>query len=578
MLALFSARRPNAREVLKAAQTLFTRDIGLAAYPGPAAVLRDDGAVLIANRATAGIADLLGMGPGGSLHPTLAGAIRTGGCTTAAITLDATAGETLAGITYDFIVFPIVAGELALVIGRDTALESAFRGALTESRQRYKVLVDLCGDFCWETGADGRFSFVSPGGALDYGADELVGRHPAEFLDSTLADAADSPFLVETAVDAVDVWFRRADGRLACLETSSRPIMEGAAGRGMRGVCRDVTADRNRQAELSRIQIRERLIAHIMRTIRDEIEPGRVLEAAAQATAQAVGAQGCRVFREDGEGALVAAATFGSDAPADPVIAGMLARAREDGRTFAAQQGAHSLLCVATSYRRSGNGALVLWRAASDGGWTADESTLVNDVAVQLGVAIQQIRNQLELEALSRTDALTGLLNRRAFTAELEGRLARAGRSAAGSLFFVDLDNFKPVNDSLGHQKGDAALVAVARMLVDSTRPGDLVARLGGDEFALWLDRTDEEAASQRARDLVAGSRCLAPYSGDPARPLGISIGVAVYRPGSAENFDGLSARADAAMYQVKHNGKDGFVISPSTVESDVAPRTKVTA
>jgi len=578
MLALFSARRPNSREILKATQTLFARGIGLAAYGEPAALLRADGAVLIANRATAALAAPLGMGTDGALHPTLAGAIRAGGCATVAITLDAAAGEALAGVTYEFTVFPMVAGETALVIGRDTALESAFRGALTESRQRYKVLVDLCGDFCWETDADGRFSFVSPGGALDYEADALVGRFPADFLDPALGGAASSPFLVETAVDAVDIWFRRADGRYACLETASRPITETGGTSGMRGVCRDVTADRHRQEELRRIQTRERLIAHIMRTIRDEIEPGRMLEAAAEATAQAIGALGCRVFRESGDDALLAAASFGSCTPADEVVAGMLARAREDGRAFAARQGAHSLLCVATSYRRAVNGALVLWRAADDDGWSADESTLVADVAVQLGVAIQQIRNQLELEALSRTDALTGLLNRRAFTAELEARLARPDRSAAGSLFFLDLDNFKPVNDVLGHRKGDEALVAVARILRDSTRPGDLVARFGGDEFALWLDRTDEQAASQRAAELLARSRGLAPYSGDPDRPLGISVGVAVWRPGSGEDFDGLAVRADAAMYRAKHDGKDGFAVAPAAAGGDAAPRAKVPA
>ena len=232
---------------------------------------------------------------------------------------------------------------------------------------------------------------------------------------------------------------------------------------------------------------------------------------------------------------------------------------------------------MATSYHRAVNGALLLWRRAEDEGWNAEDSTLLADVAVQLGVAIQQIRNQLELEALSRTDALTGLLNRRAFTAELEMRLARGDRSTAGSLFYVDLDNFKPVNDAHGHRKGDEALTTVAAMLRDSTRPGDLVARLGGDEFALWLDRTDDRAASQRARELLARSHCLLPWSGDPARPLGISIGIAVWRSGLEGDFDELAARADAAMYQAKQDGKNGFAVAPAP-PADTVPRTRVPA
>lgn len=564
MRMVFSNMRPKNGELQSAVRTLFSNHVGFGSYSGPAALLRGDGTVIVANGACAEIADCLGLGSDNGLHPTLAGAIRAGEFSTVAITLDASAGDDLAGVTFEFTVLPIIERESALVIGRDTALESAFRGALTESRQRYKELVDICGDFCWETDANGRFTFVSPGGALDYTAEALVGRSPTDFFDPLLADAGESPFVASKSVDCVDVWFRRADGHYACLETSSRPIAENLAqGSGARGVCRDVTEDRNRQEELSRIQIRERLIAHIMRTIRDEVVPDDMLRAAALATAQAVGAQGCRLYREGGRDDLVSAAEFGDGSPPDEVVAGAMARVKSDGRPFAAEQGGQSILCVATSYQHVVNGAVVLWRTAESDAWTSDERALAADVAVQLGVAIQQIRNQLELETLSRTDTLTGLLNRRAFTSELEGRVGRTGGPATGSLFYVDLDNFKPVNDILGHQKGDEALIAVSEMLVKTTRPGDLVARLGGDEFALWLDRTDEDAAALRATDLLDGSSCLKPYSGDPARPLGISIGIAVYDPAASEDLESLMGRADTAMYQVKHNGKAGYIIAP---------------
>ena len=560
---MFSRLRLSDSDLLKSACALFARGIGLAIYPGPAAVLRSDGKIVVANPAATGMSTEFGMGIGRKLHPVLSGAIRAGQYTVAAITLDPAGAGRGGGGTYEFAILPLTAGETALVIGRDTALESAFRGAITESRQRYKELVEICGDFCWETDADSRFSFVSPGGALDYPAEALVGRPAADFLAPLTQGGGDSPFSARTAVDTVDVWFRRADGRLACLETSARPMADGPAGGrgGARGVCRDVTADRNRMEELGRIQIRERLIAHTMRIIRDEVEPGRMLQTAAQATAQAIGARGCRICREDDGGILIAAADSGDGCPAEEVVGGILAQAKIDGRPFSGQHGATISLCVATSYRQAGNGAIVLWRDVADGHWTADECTLVADVAVQLGVAIQHIRNQLALETLSRTDGLSGLLNRRAFTAELEARLARPD-FAAGALFYVDLDNFKPVNDIFGHQKGDEALQAVSDMLRRNTRPGDLVARLGGDEFALWLDRTDEEAAKTRATNLLVGARCLAPYSGDPARPLGISLGIAVSCSGSGETFDGLAARADAAMYQVKHNGKAGYFIA----------------
>jgi diguanylate cyclase (GGDEF)-like protein/PAS domain S-box-containing protein len=579
MRALFPLSRPKDNDLLAAARLLFSDGIGLASYTGPAALLRGDGGVLIANSGAANVADPLGMGTKGQLHPSLAGAIRSGNYTTAAITLDASAGDDLAGVTFDFTVLPVIRGETALVIGRDTALESAFRGALTESRQRYKELVDICGDFCWETDAAGRFAFVSPGGALDYAADDLVRHDPVEYFDPLLRDMDGSPFTARTSVNRVDVWFRRADGTYACLETSARPIDEhSAASCAARGVCRDVTAYRQDQETLSRIQIRDRLIAHVMRTIRDEVEPDKMLGAAAQAVSQAMAAQGCRVYRDVADKGLVAAADYGTASPADEVIAGALMQAKRDGRPFAAQHGSLSLLCVATSYRQEGNGALVVWREVDDGGWSPEERGLAGDVGVQLGVAIQQIRNQLELEILSRTDTLTGLLNRRAFTTELDSRINRPDSGTAGSLFYVDLDNFKPVNDILGHQKGDEALIAVAEMLVRSTRPGDLVARLGGDEFALWLDRTDDEAAKQRAMDLLDGASCLEPFSGDPAKPLGVSIGVAVSYPCMMEDLEGLMARADAAMYDVKHNGKAGYIIAAVPEAKDSSEKRAASA
>jgi len=175
---------------------------------------------------------------------------------------------------------------------------------------------------------------------------------------------------------------------------------------------------------------------------------------------------------------------------------------------------------------------------------------------VNLGVALQQFAHRAELEALSRTDGLTGLLNRRAFETDLGNRLGHG--DAGGALFYVDLDNFKPVNDVHGHQKGDEALVAVADMLTGCCRPGDLVARFGGDEFALWLERTDEDGARARAVDMLDSSKILRRFSGAPDRPLGISVGIAVRPRGARETLADMTLRADAAMYDIKHNGKAG--------------------
>lgn len=568
MASMFSNFMSSGKSRYKTILELVSDKGAFNAYPGPVAVLDMTGNLLVANEEASRLAGVLRLGDTGAMDPKFREAILAGLATNVPIAYDhedIESGQSERR-TFDFQILPVTAEELVIIIGRNTAFESAFRGALAESRQRYKDLVEVCGDFCWETDSTGQFVFVSPSGALEYTAEQLVGCSADGFLDSV--SAAASPFRASSQVSEVDIWFRKADSGLACLEVSARPVHDSSGTyRGARGICRDVTADRNREQELARIQVRENLIAHIIQTIRDELEPSAMLDAAARIMAQAVDALGCAILRIDQEENVVEAASFGSKTPDSLTIASILTQTNSDEPPKEVVRDGLTILMATTFCRQKKNGAIVLWRD-EEGGWDAEECAVTEDVAVHMGVALQQISYQLELETLSRTDPLTGLLNRRAFTGELDSRVGRAlDTGAYGALIYIDLDNFKPVNDILGHQKGDEALVAVSTMLMQGTRPGDLVARLGGDEFALWLDRTDEGAAAVRAQELLEASCCLAPYSGDPSRPLGISIGIAVYLPNSDEAMDGLTSRADDAMYEVKHNGKASYAIAAPAVK-----------
>ena len=165
---------------------------------------------------------------------------------------------------------------------------------------------------------------------------------------------------------------------------------------------------------------------------------------------------------------------------------------------------------------------------------------------------------------------MTGLLNRRAFfEEELPRRVARLERSRrSAALFYVDMDNFKRVNDVHGHQKGDEAIMFLRDMLMDFSRPGDVIARLGGDEFAMWLDGISGDVTEQRANALIEKSRAMEQFSGDRQHPLGISVGIALYDPNSGEKLDDLVARADSAMYAIKNAGKGGFYMAPPVGES----------
>ena len=298
--------------------------------------------------------------------------------------------------------------------------------------------------------------------------------------------------------------------------------------------------------------------------IRDEIEPHDMLMAAATASARALGAAGSRIYREDAahEGFAVAAEYGNVEGIEDlgQKIAGLRA-----GDVINIDTANWSALLTTTQYRGDVNGALAMWKPAKSEAWDDDHRLMLTDVANQLGIANEQIANHERIVALSRTDSMTGLLNRRAFyEEELPRRISRLERAnQTASMFYVDMDNFKRVNDVHGHQAGDEAILFLRDMLINFSRPGDLIARLGGDEFAMWLDGIDEETSRKRAGQLIETSKQMVTMSGDEDHPLGISIGVAFFDPKSGESLDDLLARADAAMYSVKKRSKGGFEMAP---------------
>lgn len=151
--------------------------------------------------------------------------------------------------SYDLSLIPLEGG--ALAIGRETTLETHLQGALVASRKLFKDLVACSTDFAWETDADGRFTFVSPAGALGYSAAALSGRKAEELLAASPSARGPLPFSARAAMKDVELWLQRADGGTACMLVSCLPAFD-AAGRwiGARGVCRDVTELRAAQVRL----------------------------------------------------------------------------------------------------------------------------------------------------------------------------------------------------------------------------------------------------------------------------------------------------------------------------------------
>ena len=182
---------------------------------------------------------------------------------------------------------------------------------------------------------------------------------------------------------------------------------------------------------------------------------------------------------------------------------------------------------------------------------TRKPAELLEEIA-QLKADVARLEEQVgELDRLAHLDALVPIANRRAMLQKLDTMIARHERyGSPAAVLFIDLDGLKLLNDSFGHEGGDAALVHVAEHLQRGVRSTDCVARLGGDEFCILLDHADEARAIEtagRLANLVAGDDFL--FNGQPV-PLSVAIGMTVIERGDTPKA--VLARADHAMYRDK--------------------------
>jgi len=526
------------------------------AQPGAALLLDADLAILDTNPLAQDLITALQRGAMVQLAEPVREALESGSGGKIALTLPSDLGGAVLEIT----LLPIHGAERAadrvLALARDSSLDHNLRNALVDSRQRYKDLVECSADFAWETNSAGQFAFVSPKGALGYTPDDLIDHDPREFLTPGMEQDRERvlPFFADQPTEDELVWMTGAGGRPACLKVSSVPLpgADGAWG-GARGVSQDITAARAKELLLEIAQRRERTLGAVVTAMRNEPEPEAMLETATLTIAETLGLAACWILRHGDDGAVALASAFpeGSEPPSDALTSLADLATKADSANQGTMEVAE-LLLAPSHYAQAINGGVAIRRAAGEA-WSDDDRDLLQGLAGHVGIALEQASSREKLQALSRTDPLTGLLNRRAFMDEATRRFGHCRRnSRPGAILYIDFDNFKALNDEHGHAAGDSALIAVTGMIAGSSRASDIVARVGGDEMQVWLDETGEDGAKVKAQALIDGLPGLTDVPLVPDHPFGLSIGIAVYDPASSETLEALVERADAAMYDAK--------------------------
>jgi diguanylate cyclase (GGDEF)-like protein len=217
--------------------------------------------------------------------------------------------------------------------------------------------------------------------------------------------------------------------------------------------------------------------------------------------------------------------------------------------------GSNRPLSLDVGFATEGDVSLLLF--PPEGGFTDETRTLAEWLASQAAVALDNARLHEIVQRQAITDDLTGLVNRRRFIEALDAEIERARRFGSPlTVVLTDLDNFKRVNDDLGHHAGDDVLRSFSGLLRSHVRDVDVCARIGGEEFAILLPETDEAGAASVA-ERMRESLATVPIGVANGSPVRVTSSFGVAELGPDQSGDDLLRSADAALYRAKEGGKN---------------------
>lgn len=317
-----------------------------------------------------------------------------------------------------------------------------------------------------------------------------------------------------------------------------------------------------RLAELREQQGRlELAMQRIGETFASNLDRDALLEIVLRTAVEGVGATGGRAsVRIDGEARFEERARVGRVEGQQDALRDAEAEALSSGQPQQQVRGDVSALAHPLTEGSPGGRVLgMLSVARTDRPFSAAEGDLFHYLAAQAAVSMENVDLHEKVQRQAVTDELTGLYNHRRFQEAISSEIERTRRFQQDlGLVMLDIDDFKQVNDSYGHQQGDLVLREVARILREYSREVDSPARYGGEELALLLPGTNAEGAFNLAERLRAGIESLAVRRLDGEGTIGVTASVGVASAsGSASNARELIAAADAALYEAKRSGKN---------------------
>jgi diguanylate cyclase (GGDEF)-like protein/PAS domain S-box-containing protein len=464
---------------------------------------------------------------------------------------------------------------VCIVFLRDAAHRTQSAQEIANSNIRLAAILATTGDGIYQLDQEGRAIYLNPAGErlLGYELNEIRGRSMHDLIHSRTPQGEFKPAETCPLLGAMrkgeshtspEDWYQRKDGTFITVECTSTPLFTDGVVTGAVFSFHDITERRRREEVLHSTTALQRAIfqsanvgiistdAHGMITTFNTAAE-RMLQYSAE---EMIGKMTPAVIQDGQEVKLRAAELtqelgFIVQPGFDSFVAKTARTGIPDERewTYIRKDGSRFPVYLSVTALRDADGNINGFLAV------AEDITERKKVEAALRESEVKLRKALEREKnVARVDFLTGILNRRGFyeIAVLESQRSRRYKRPL-SLVYVDLDNFKMVNDSLGHDSGDEVLVHVAATIQRAVRGSDVVARLGGDEFSVLLPESNQEHGMVVVQKL---RKHLLEAMREKNWPITFSVGVTSFLT-VPESVDEMIREADRAMYSVKLKGKD---------------------